>query len=186
MPRLTTCGLAALLLLFAASSAFATKMYKWVDAQGVVHYSDTPEPGATEMEVHTAQTYRAPAVRSGTAGSGGASGSAPPPAGGGYFSCRISDPAPEQSYSSPDVVPIAVSVSPALQAGDQLVVTVDGSPLPTSESMQYQITQPDRGAHTISASIRNGEGKTVCTAPSVTFSVQRPSLLSPSSPARGH
>jgi hypothetical protein len=184
MPRLTTCGLTALLLLFAAGSAFATKMYKWVDAQGVVHYSDTPQPGATEIEIHTAQTYRAPAVRGGVSGSAGAP--AAPSAASGYVSCRISDPGPEQSYFSPDVIAIAVSLSPALQAGDQVVVTVDGAPLPISASLEYQITQPDRGPHTVSASVRNGEGKTVCTAPSVTFSVQRPSLLSPSSPGRGH
>jgi hypothetical protein len=121
---------------------------------------------------------------------GGAAGStAPAPAptaSSGYVSCRISDPAPEQSYFSPDVIPIAVSLTPALQAGDQVVVTVDGAPLPISASLEYQITQPDRGPHTVGASVRDGEGKTVCTAPSVTFSVQRPSLLSPSSPGRGH
>jgi len=41
--RLSTglCGL----LLFASASAAATDMYKWKDANGVTHYSETPPPG---------------------------------------------------------------------------------------------------------------------------------------------
>jgi len=41
--RLST-GLCGLLLL-ASASAGATDMYKWKDANGVTHYSETPPPG---------------------------------------------------------------------------------------------------------------------------------------------
>jgi hypothetical protein len=183
MPRLTLCGLTALILFMGTGSASATTLYKWVDEQGVVHYSDTPQPGAQQIEVHTAQTYHAPPTPR--------AGMAVPPASAAAqaassYSCRITDPTAEQSFFAPEVVPIAVSLSPALQPGDQVVVTVDGAMLPTSSTLEFQVTQPERGSHTINATVRNGEGKTVCTAPAVTFSVQRPSLLSPASPARGH
>jgi hypothetical protein len=97
-------------------------------------------------------------------------------------SCAITQPAPEASFFAPESV--AVGVSPALQPGDQLAVTLDGAPL-GSGGGSFQIQQPDRGAHTVSALVRDAEGKLVCQS-SITFYVQRPSGLSPTSPARGH
>jgi hypothetical protein len=61
--RLTAAAtLAALGLLASGGSAVAqtTTTYRWVDAQGVVHYSDTPHPGAQVIQLPSAQTYRAP------------------------------------------------------------------------------------------------------------------------------
>ena len=37
-------------------------VYKWVDENGVVHYSDQPHPNAQKMQVQEAQTYTAPAL----------------------------------------------------------------------------------------------------------------------------
>jgi Domain of unknown function (DUF4124) len=36
----------------------ATTLYRWVDAQGVVHYSDTPQPGAQKLQIAPAQTFQ--------------------------------------------------------------------------------------------------------------------------------
>src|SRR6202158_6513900 len=62
MQRFVSLRLAALGLLIVAAVAGAqtTTTYRWVDAQGVVHYSDTPQPGAQVIQVPSAQTYRAP------------------------------------------------------------------------------------------------------------------------------
>ena len=46
-----------LLLLVACATANSTTVYKWVDANGVTHYSDQPHPGAEKLEITGAQTY---------------------------------------------------------------------------------------------------------------------------------
>jgi len=63
MQRHASYRIAALGLLWLAGGAAAQTIttYRWVDAQGVVHYSDTPQPGAQVIQLQSAQTYRAPA-----------------------------------------------------------------------------------------------------------------------------
>ena len=174
-------------LLVAGSGAVAQTVttYRWVDAQGVVHYQDTPKAGAQVIQLQSAQTYRAP-PQSPAATRAASEATQQDPASP-YQSCAIADPAPETSLFAPETVSIAVSIAPGLRPGDQVVLTVDGAALqPTAAGQQYQVAAPDRGAHTITAIIRAPDGKVVCRAAPVTFYVQRPSLLSPTSPARGH
>ncbi len=164
-----------------SASRPTTTTYRWVDGQGVVHYSDTAQPGAQVIHLPAAQTYHSPPTRQAdpaTSAASGAAESAP-------RSCTIAAPASEASFYAPESV--EVSVSPGLQAGDQLAVTLDGAPLESTSGSggQFQIQQPDRGAHAVSATVRDTAGKVVCLS-TVTFYVQRPSALSPTSPARGH
>jgi Domain of unknown function (DUF4124) len=185
MQRYFSCSLAALGLLALAGSAVAqtTTTYRWIDAQGVVHYSDTPQPGAQVIQLPSAQTYRAPAAPAAARSAAAANDPASP-----YQSCAIAEPAAEASFFAPETIPVTVALTPGLRPGDQLAVTVDGAAVdPTVPgALQYQVPGPDRGAHTVSAIVRDSDGKAVCHAAPVTFYVQRPSLLSPTSPARGH
>jgi Domain of unknown function (DUF4124) len=169
----------------APDAAGGTTTYRWVDAQGVVHYSDTPQPGAEKLQIQPAQTYQAPTQG---AGANGASGASDGPGADSYRACRIVQPTGEQSLFSPDHVPVSLQLDPALHADDQVTVTFDGQPLqPTDESgLRFRIDSPDRGTHTLAATVRDPSGKVVCSSPPLIFYVQRPSLLSPLAPARGH
>jgi hypothetical protein len=180
MRRLITCGLAALTLSLGLGSASATTLYRWVDAQGVVHYSDTPQPGAERIQVQSAQTYKAPA---------------PPPnpqtprpstrtdQSSGTSQCAIVSPTAEQSFFAPQSVPVTVSVVPELAPGASVQISLDGSPLPGAGGTQAQIDAPERGVHTVSATVRAADGTVICIASPVSINIQRPSLLSPQSPA---
>ena len=42
------------------ATAAATYTYRWVDSNGVVHYSDHPPAGAEKVLLPSAQTYNAP------------------------------------------------------------------------------------------------------------------------------
>jgi hypothetical protein len=46
-------GSFAVLLCVCAFAASAGQVYKWIDANGRVHYSDTPRPGWTRVDVRT-------------------------------------------------------------------------------------------------------------------------------------
>jgi hypothetical protein len=182
MRPLIPCSLAALTLVLSGGSALATTLYRWVDAQGVVHYSDTPQPGAQKMEIQGAQTYKAPPAPRTTPTTSTQSQGASDGSGSSSYQCAIAAPGPEQSFSNPDSVEVDVSVAPALTGGDRWLVTVDGTPVPVSPSGQGQVQSPERGSHIVNLTVQSADGKTACTA-SVSFNVQRPSLLSPQSPA---
>ena len=185
LTALTALTTLAVLALSAGSAAAQTiTTYRWVDAQGVVHYSDTPQPGAQVIQLQSAQTYQAPAP---PAGAGAKAATAPNDTDGPYQSCVVVQPAAEASFFNPESVPVSVQLTPELRPGDQLAVTVDGAALsPVSPSrLQYQVSAPLRGAHTLNVAVQDPDGKQVCHS-TLTFYVQQPSLLSPTSPARGH
>jgi|SRR5580693_7468616 hypothetical protein len=183
--RLPAWGVVVLLVcaLLAPGGSFATTLYRWVDSDGVVHYSDTPHPGAQQIQISGAQTYH---------------GTTPPPAAGPaaaaqsktaqpYQSCAIAQPAPDTALFAPESVDISVRLDPPLRPGDQLAVRVDGQTLqPLGSGLNFQLAQPDRGEHTVSAEVRDPDGTVVCSATAVSFSVQRPSMNMPQSPVKPH
>jgi hypothetical protein len=179
-------GLLALCLLGLSGLSVATTLYRWVDAQGVVHYSDTPHEGAQVIQISGAQTYHgisaAPALPNATAPPQPGKKSEP------YESCAITQPAPDAAMYAPDSVAVSVAVSPGLHDGDQLTVQVDGRQLEASAAggQNFVIAQPERGDHSISAQVRSPEGVMLCNAPPVTFSVAKPSVNSPNNPVKPH
>lgn len=185
MQRFAQVTLAALAVLASCAGMVVAQTittYRWVDAQGVVHYSDTPQPGAQVIQLQSAQTYHATPAPPPPPGAKATTADPDSP----YQSCGIAQPAAEASFFAPESVPVAVQLAPGLRPGDDLTVTVDGAELPPVAPGRYQVTAPERGAHTVNVAIHDADGKQVCRASPVTFYVQQPSLLSPTSPARGH
>ncbi len=172
---------AALLLCALFNQARAVTLYRWVDEQGVVHYSDTPHPGAKRIDVHGAQTYSAPRAGAPVTSSAVADKPLAPIAG--YDDCIITQPTPNQSFYAPESIHISIKLSPALQAGDKLAVLLDGQPIAgAAGALDYTVSDIDRGTHSITAAVKDGSGQVVCSSPGVTFFVQRPSLLAPNRP----
>lgn len=176
----------AITVVAVGSDAPGTTTYRWVDAQGVVHFSDTPQPGAQQLQIQPAQTYRAPAVAPSAASP--TTRPSEPPSRSPYQSCAIVQPETEQSFYAPEDIPVSVRLDPPLRGDDQVSVAFDGQPLmPTDGStLHYRVTAPDRGEHTLTASVHDAAGQLVCSSSALTFYVQRPSLHSPQSPARSH
>jgi hypothetical protein len=184
-PIVSGCLVALSLLVLGGSALADTITYRWVDAQGVVHYSDQPHPGAQEIHLTGAQTYHGTPDNLSSA----ASPAAPPPAASpsAYRSCAITQPVADSSLFAPEAVDVSVRLSPALRPGDQLGVLVDGAALqPQGDGGSFQLPAPDRGAHTVTAEVRDAEGTVLCSATAVTFYVQRPSVNSPASPIKPH
>ncbi len=59
MKRIATTTLLLLIILSAAAPALAD-MYKWVDKDGVVHFSDTPPKSEKKVETYETSTYKEP------------------------------------------------------------------------------------------------------------------------------
>ena len=166
--------------------AVAATVYKWVDENGVVHYSDQPHENAEKVELKAPQTY----TPSKTSDSSRvpARGSRPPAPAPAYQSCSVSEPANDQVFMNTDTVNAGVTIQPAVRPGDTAVVTLDGQPVPgvPASGGQFTISPVDRGTHTIQMVVRDPSGATVCSSASVTFHVQQPSLQSPTNPIKHH
>jgi Domain of unknown function (DUF4124) len=166
-----------------ASLAVAGTVYKWVDENGVVHYSDQPHPEAKKVDVPAAQTYKgAASVPAMPAGPPAPPASAQPASA--YQGCAISQPTNDQTFTNVDSLSIVVRTDPGLRAGDQVFLTLDGQPLnggkPTGS--QFTLSPVDRGTHSVQAVVRNSEGGVLCQSQGVTFNVHQPSIQNPANP----
>ncbi len=173
-----------LFTLFSALTAvaFATTVYKWVDENGVVHYSDQPHENAQKVELKSPQTYSAPKTTGGNV-----AGIRPPqPPSAPYRSCDISEPTNDQMYMNTSTVTAGVTLLPVARTGDQVVVMLDGQRVPgvPPGGGAFSISPVDRGTHTMQATVQDSTGRAVCQSQTVTFHVHQPSLLSPTQPIK--
>jgi hypothetical protein len=173
------------LMSLACTVAVSATVYKWVDENGVVHFSDQPHENAEKVQLKAPQTYTPSKTPAGPPQAPRQTGSKPAAA---YQSCAVSEPANDQVFTNTDTVTAGVTVQPAVRPGDTAVVTLDGQRVPgvPASGGQFTISPVDRGTHSIQMTVQDSSGATVCTSPSVTFHVQQPSLLSPTRPIRPH
>jgi len=170
----------ALLLLGASSLAAATEVWRWVDQDGVVHFSDKQIPGATRVQLQpttpqpafTAVPTRAlPRPVEYTKLKPGAP----------YSSCDVIEPADDTAFDAPEFVQLSVRPLPALRPGDRVAVALDGTSVAdwTPGSLTYVLQQPERGTHSIAIRITSAQGQPMCASKTSIFHVRQPSLKRP-------
>lgn len=163
------------LMLCAPVAAGAATVYKWVDAQGVVHYSDQPHPGAEKLEIGGIQTYTGA-----SAGSRRASEPAPQPDAPPYSVCELYKPSADEVFFNTQEVTARLRVEPGLRQGDQVVLALDGRRLPDSPSgTEMTIAPVFRGTHTLLLVVEDRNGNIVCRSEPVVFHVRQPSVQAP-------
>src|ERR1700692_2919644 len=91
--------------LLAAFAVQAAVVYKWVDADGVVHYSDQASPGAEKIYTSSSASAGAPGQRAPPAGSQQGAASAPPAGALAYSEFSITSPVSDQTFFGDDVIP---------------------------------------------------------------------------------
>lgn len=174
--------LAFTLLCLACSLALAATVYRWVDENGVVHYSDQPHPNAEKMQVHAAQTYK-PSALDAPAGGGGAS-STSSSSSSPYRGCAVVQPQDGQAYANVDSLTVVVQTDPQLHQGDKVYVMVDGQAVNggAPSGPQFVLSPVERGSHTAQAQVKDAGGAIMCQTPTVTFEVHQNSILNPNNP----
>jgi hypothetical protein len=76
-------------------------------------------------------------------------------------------------------VAVQVAVSGGKRAGDQLVLLLDGNPVPGRGDSRFMLTGVDRGTHTLQAQLIDSSGSPRASSPVVTFYMWQASRLSP-------
>ncbi|HWW30880.1 MAG TPA: DUF4124 domain-containing protein [Steroidobacteraceae bacterium] len=174
-PRILCFVLGAL----AAFAASATVVYKWVDADGLVHYSDQAVPGAEKI-------YTSSSARSGTvvplAASPNQAAKKPPAPGALEFTqFAITSPAADQTFFGDEMIGVHLALAPGLKPNQIITWHLNGKQLSDQppDATSFVIPRLDRGAYAIAATITDqSTGESLSTG-SVSFYVRQPSELSP-------
>jgi hypothetical protein len=179
-----------LMCIAVCGTANSATVYKWVDADGVTHYSDQPHPGAQKIQLQGAQTYSSAAGRPSAAATAAAGRRAatPPAAGPAYTACSVIRPTNDEVFVNASSVPAAVHLDPGLRDGDKVSVMLDGAPLPvgTPIETEFMLASVVRGTHALTAKVEDASGAVVCQSASVMFHVRQPSALAPNTPLNRH
>lgn len=166
-----------LILLLACFSlaAAAAEVYRWVDKDGVVHYSDKPLAAeAKPVPLPPLQTYKAgtspplftPAPAAGAPAPAAAAGA-----------IAITAPGPEETIRNGEGK-LMVAVAAEVKDGQGLVYYLDGgaqNATPTP-STQYLYTGVERGQHSVGVALVGADGKELARAAPVTVYFMPPQV----------
>jgi hypothetical protein len=152
----------------------------WVDANGQVHYSDRPVPGAQQVELAGAQPS-GQRVAAGPASRRGPEATASPAP---YQAIDIVSPADQETlWNIGAVLNVQVRFRPALQPGHRFDVALDGQRR-NLNTTSGRVVLPDvfRGTHTLEVIVLDASGAEIMRSPTRTFFVQQTSIQSPTNP----
>jgi hypothetical protein len=169
--------------LWAATSS-AAEVYRSVDPEGNVQYSDQPKANSQVIKIPTAPAP--PPETPQTADAPQPQATVPDPAAAkfpGYGKVVIVNPPNEGTvWDNSGNVSIEVSVDPPLQRalGHKLVVLLNGKPLgPPMATSGFTVGNLDRDTYTLQAQIVDGSGQVMRESPPSVFHMKRITALSP-------
>jgi Domain of unknown function (DUF4124) len=171
MPRYLLIASSLILSLTLGSLATA-EIYKTVDKNGRITYTDVP-PANTEakpVELKTINTLPTPAVIpfTGPSNSGVNEDST-------KYQVQITAPENGKTLMADErSVMVSISINPNLNEGDLFAYKIDGDMLTTTQEMTYTITEPPRGEHSLTVDVIDREGKILAQSNPVTLLVMRP------------
>jgi Domain of unknown function (DUF4124) len=163
--------------------ATAGETWKWKDANGVVHYSDRPVPGAERVDIVPPKPSSS-APKSTSTPRNAVSADSNPPANQAivpYSRCVVTTPDNDEAFNAINTVGAALLIEPALQPGHRIEVLLNGSIVKDwpQEASSHTLTGLDRGSYTLSARVLDSFGGAVCSGPSINFYVHLPTVARP-------
>jgi hypothetical protein len=175
--------LLAVCLLASTSQAQETKreLWMWKDANGVVHYSDVPAPGARKVDlaVSVPPSKTAPVATQSPATTGAAAPAAA--AATGYDTLEIWQPENGASFFGADaVVNVRMRSEPDVGPDDTLLLYLDGQLVEGERNaVEYSLAELERGVHSLTASIRDRKGNEKIRSQPVVFHIKQPTTIAP-------
>lgn len=167
----------ALFLMLALATGGA-EVYRWVDANGQVHFSDRAGPGA-ERVVVTVPQAATPDVSQPRGTFGGTAGDAEPAIR--YRSLTIANPRQDEVlWNIEGQLEVEAAVQPELVPGHILRFYLDGRMTPAPPgTTRVQLSEVFRGEHSLRVEVVNEAGQSLVSSPAVRFFVRQTSLANP-------
>jgi hypothetical protein len=158
------------LLLLAYCASLAAGVYRWVDADGRVHFSDRRDAGSEQLGIkehpkglEAAKTPEPPAS---------------PDAQilGPYTAFEIVAPAPNATFiQENNDLAVSLILDPVLIQGHRLEVLLDGVAKPLTEATtQFTLTKLVLGSHRLQVQIRDTDGQPIARTAAETFHLRKP------------
>lgn len=147
------------------------RVYKRVNPDGSVEYSDQPIEGAEVMSVPKGSTFTMPETSTPTTPSAASTGEE---ASVRYDSLAITRPTNDEAIRSNEgKVTALVRVVPDLAANHRYRWKMDGEIVQDVNSPELRLNNVDRGSHTLQAEIVDVDGKVIISSDSITFHLLR-------------
>ncbi len=161
-----------------SSLALATEVYRWVDDQGQVHFSDRPLEGGEKVEIRPQIELGTPDVQPRARRE--ASADSAEEAATRYRSLEIISPSQEEVlWNIEGQLDVSLRLQPRLQQGHSVELLLDGNPVEGMQpgSMQARLSEVFRGVHVLKANVRDRNGRMLIESQPRTFAVQQTSIL---------
>lgn len=162
------------------------EIYRWVDKDGQIHYSDQPgAPNAERVILADPNAYEAEPAFGDYAPTGNSSQEtdAEDEAASPYESLAIVQPTPDQVFFGADAtVVVAADLGGTLRFDHTVVFFVNGNRRPASSGLGLELQNLDRGSHFLRAAVLDQNGDPVIQSQQITFHVREPSVNTPQSP----
>jgi uncharacterized protein DUF4124 len=156
-------------------TSVSAEVYRTLDEDGNVIFTDKPSPDAEKIKIDKIQTVSPPPVEDFEY--------TPPEKTTEfvYTTLEIVSPENDQVFTGNiGDVTVSIMVQPELNAaqGDRLLLSMDGNKQEDSSST-FKFTNLDRGVHTVKVDVVNKDGKSLKSSAPVSFTVIRTSVLNP-------
>ena len=162
-----------LLGLLVMPHAVASEAYVWTDEEGVVHYSDRPQPGAKRVQLADPNTGQGLSLRRRTDSDDATDAVEDDSGPFSYESFEIVSPGAEETlWNIEGVLSVSLALSPGLQPGHQVRVYFDGNPR-TVSGTSFQLDEVWRGVHNLQAEVVDETGKMMIRTQTNRFYVQQ-------------
>jgi hypothetical protein len=160
------------------------EVWKWTDPSGVVHFSDTPQPGATRLLLasSTSSSMAAPAGQASAATPATEPATEPAAERVRYESLRIVQPGSGETFFNADAqVPVGLTLVPALSRTDGLALYLDGQRIDSfpPRAFNYTLSGLPRGAHTLTAAVIDPDGNVLLRSEPRVFHIRQNSVANP-------
>jgi hypothetical protein len=180
MRQLASLLLVALAVPATVAPVIAAEAWRWRDEHGVVHYSDTPVPGAERVVLAAAPPGNG--SRTPTAAPRPAAPTAP--AKFSYAECTVRAPGNDQTFNAVNMITASLQIKPALLEEHSIRVMFDGDPYPAwpARMLAFKLENLHRGTHTLAVQVVDAKKNVVCDGPPTTFHVRQPVLAPANKP----
>ncbi len=167
-----------LLALLAGPVLASQTVWKWVDSNGVTHYSDRPVPGATAVQLATGSSRANTTSRYSTPNTTEQQDAGPP-----YSTFEIWQPSDGETIpNTGGQVTVNVRLEPDLEPGHSLHLYLDGKLVEgqPANTNSFDLTDVPRGTHSVVAVVtRDRGGQRLQSTGPVTFHVRQESVAQP-------
>jgi len=163
-----------IVLLFAFGASAHAELYKKVDEQGNITYSDVPSGTAKPVQPPGLTTYGTPEQHKQTTKK--PPDAAKPTTTTNYTALAIASPANDETLrDTSGAVAVKISLTPPLdtKAGHKLVLLLDQKSAAVEQTAELALKDVDRGLHTLKAQVTDASGHVLKESPEISFQLHR-------------